>query len=229
MSTKALAERKAQITRLSDWQPPAATYGLAHVGNPEVPTLSRIGQAKGKEWLAAQLATELERFAESMGFTKRMSGTAITQMAIRFVRQHGQYTYQDFQLFLHGASMGDYGKFVYGNTAELMEMWNGYLTQRIAHATAQADRRREAVDQDQDQVAEEVQKIHKGYRRVRRESIEKRRAKREKKLKWKCQDDARKLWHEAFEYAKGKGFDEAAFIQSLSRTDIADALFVVRQ
>ena len=99
------------IARLFDWQPPAQTYGLRHVGNPEVPTLNAIGAAKGKDWLSAQIATELEKFAKAMGFEKRMSGTAVTQMAINFVREQGQFTFEDVQSFLKGAMLGQYGKF----------------------------------------------------------------------------------------------------------------------
>lgn len=189
--------------------------------------------------MAITILAELEKFARKMGFEKRMTEEALLDVALHIRDNLHQFHFEDLQLFLSHCAVGRYGKFYHGNTNELMGMWEQYAEARAAHAMAEGRKRGAKNKADQDRVADEVQAIHKGYKRVRREQINADRAKADKRrrfkaqveLKRKCTSDAASLWSAAMRYAKGRKpeMQELDFAEKLLPNEIAAVLYRVRQ
>lgn len=154
-----------------------------------------------------------------MGFEKRMTASACTEMAIHFVREKGQFTFQDVQAFLKSCMLGMYGKFVYGNTAELMQMWDGYVLERTAHAVRQSERRSAEIAQDQEQAHKEAELVRRGYLRLRQEAIDAMRKKRKKREDIEQRSDRRNElaqgWKHLAELCKARGMSEKRFCEIL--------------
>lgn len=202
------------------------------MGNTAVPCIAQLTQAKGRRWVAVAIVAELEGFARKMGFEKRLTADSLVDIATNLRDNMGQYKFEDIQAFLRGAALGKYGSFVYGNSAELMEMWDDYIMERTRYAVRINSQKQAEYDADNDAAAD---KVRAGYERVRREAIEADRratAKRfaiseRTKLRSKCNREAVRLWNKALEAAAGR-MDFADFAETLTAQDISDALFTAR-
>lgn len=229
----ALSKTPTALASLTDWELPAQTTSLAHVGDPAVPTIGKLAEVKGRRYVAVAIIAELEKFARKMGFEARMTGEALVDAATHLREELRQYPFEDIQYWLRGAALGRYGKFVYGNTAELLATWDAYLRERTAHAEARARRLAEEHAAAADEAARKVQA---GYQRLRREAAEaqarkdrKARATRARQdLRSRCNREAVDLWSRATAYA-GDRIPAADFIAALVPQDISDALFTVRR
>ncbi len=203
------------------------------MGDPSVPSIGALTEAKGRRWVAVALIAELEKFARKMGFEARMTGEALVDAATHLRDELRQYPFEDVQLWLRGAALGKYGKFVYGNTAELLATWDAYVRERTAHAERQSRRQ---AEEHADMADEAARKIKAGYERLRHEArreqerkARKARATRARQdLRSRCNRDAVALWSRATAYA-GDRIPATEFIAALVPQDISDALFTVRR
>jgi hypothetical protein len=232
-TSAALSKTPTALASSTDWELPAQTTSLAHVGDPSVPSIGALTEAKGRRWVAVALIAELEKFARKMGFEARMTGEALVDAATHLRDELRQYPFEDVQLWLRGAALGKYGKFVYGNTAELLATWDAYVRERTAYAEGRSRRQAEEHAEEADEAARKVQS---GYQRLRAEA----RAEQERKarkaratrarqdLRSRCNRDAVTLWSRATAYA-GNRIPAADFIAALVPQDISDALFTVRR
>lgn len=221
--------KHCKTANLTNWKMPNPSAFPEFVGNKNVPTLGRLAADHGRQFVGVAIAAELERFARKMGFENRMTAQSIIDAAIYLRDQFKNYHLEDVVLFLKRAGLGIYGKFIYGNMAELIAMWEVYLSERVAHAE------RKAVTAAQ-QREREAEKVRIGYERIMREMAAKDAEKKRKKyiererlaMREKCNRDAVTLWNRATSYAHGR-IDAATFIAALTPNDISECLMLARR
>lgn len=110
------------------------------------------------------LVQQLEKFVDNMALEKKLRPGGIQEAALAVIERYAHLKLEDWVHFLRLCQTGEYGTFVHGNVAEVMDKWRVHVDSRLEFAAKQSQGSHEALKEEERKVIDE--KIHKGYNQL---------------------------------------------------------------